>query len=254
MSYEFFINQAILVVQNTQLSAVDILVNNALYDYVLDINVSSVDSRMNSLFTTRTYIENSLAPNLYNATLAPDNVALTAVLNGASAKLYSNHSGVVGSTAAYGSIPTNLEKAGQRLLEIVATKIFGNPRTTAAIVNDTTFTSTNGVNRPVDQIAKGFYDSMSAMQNDFFNQYVASDRIQVDQKDNLNNGDFNFVQNFNMQCTHLDIPMFLNGQIVNEANQAIPGAFASLLAGPNVGGTSLVAGKYNIPILLRIHD
>jgi hypothetical protein len=254
MSYEFFINQAILVVQNTQLSAACVPLDNALYDYILDINVSSVDTLMNSLFTTRTYIENSLAPNLYNSTLAPDNVALTAVLHAASAKLYSNHSGVVGSTAAYGSIPTNLEKAGQRLLEIVATKIFGNPRTTAAIINDTTFTSTNGVNRPVDQIAQGFYNSMSAMQNDFFNQYVASDRIQGDQKDNLNNGDFNFVQKFNMQCTLLDVPMFLNGEIVNEANMAIPLAFAGLLAGPSVGGTSLVAGKYNIPILLRIHD
>lgn len=254
MSYNFFIDHTILIEQNTQLSAENINVNVNAYDYILDIDVASVSNTMNSLFTTRTYIENSLAPDLYNSVLAPNNEVLTAVLHATSASLYSELASVVGSSAAYNSIPGGLEKAGQRLLEVVATKIFGNPRTTAAITNDTIFTSTNGVNRPVDQIAKGFYNSMSAMQNDFFNQYVASDRIQVDQKDKVNNGDFNFVQNFNMQCTRLDIPMYLNGRIVNELNQAIPAAFAGLLAGPNVGGTSLVGGNYNIPILLRIHD
>jgi hypothetical protein len=141
---------------------------------------------------------------------------------------------------------------GQRLLEIVATKIFGNPLSVAAIVNDTTFTTSNGSTNPMDQITTGFFDSMNNKRNDFFNQYVANDRVQIDQQEQKT-GDFNTAYNFNLELTSIEVPMYLAGSVV-DAGGAIPTTFAALLNGPVVGGNQLVSGSYNVPLLFRFHD
>lgn len=251
--YNFFLNSPIIVNQDARLSAVNATNNDTMYDYILKINVSGVTS-MNSLFTNATYEQNPEDNRYFDSILNTNNAIVYQLLSNSRVSITSTNTSVT-STAHpnWNSFPSNLESMGQRLLEIVATKIFGNPLATAAIVNDQEFVSPN-VGFPHQTIMTGFAVSMNLMRNDFFNQYVVSDRIEYDQNNMLIHGDMNSPIPYNLQCTQLEVPMFLTGSLRDSGGNLIDTAFAALLSGPDVGGNRMVGGSYNVPLLFVIHD
>jgi len=280
MSYNFFINHIINIQQNTSLSAQNfpIVTNN--YDYILDINVQGINGTsllpfngnymantaltMNQLFATRTYTQSTTNSEQFNTVLQASNSVINSILVGSGAVNINSTNTAITSTSAYASFRTNAS-FGNRLLEIVATKIFGNPLTTAAIINDTAFTNytglVNGVGvNPTDTVTFGFYNTLSTYQNEFFSQYVASDRVETDQNEAYANngvhpGDSNTIFNYNLANSYIDVPLVLSGVAKDQTGANINGVFLQLMNGPTtVGGTLFAYGGYSIPLLLRLHD
>jgi hypothetical protein len=283
MSYNFFINHTIPIEQNTNLAAQNFPITTSSYDYILDINVQGINGSslepfngnysaetaltMNNLFVTRTYTQSTTNSEQYNTNLQANNSAISSILVGSGAVNIISTNTAINSTTAYASFRTNAS-FGNRLLEIVATKIFGNPLTTAAITNDTAFTNSTGLVsgagvNPTDTVTFGFYNTLNTYKNEFFNQYVASDRIQSDQNEayangpNVENkaGDYNTVFNYNLASSHIDVPLLLNGVAKDAGGNNISCAFLQLMNGPTtVGGSLFAYGSYSIPLLLRLHD
>ena len=280
MSYNFFINHTIPIEQNTSLAAQNFPITTNNYDYILDINVTGINGSsllpfngnysaetaltMNQLFATRTYTQSTTNSEQYNTNLEANNSAISSILVGSGAVNIISTNTAITSTSAYASFRTNAS-FGNRLLEIVATKIFGNPLTTAAIINDTAFTNSTGLVtgvgvNPTDTVTFGFYNTLNTYKNEFFNQYVASDRVETDQNEAYANngvhpGDYNTVFNYNLASSHIDVPLLLNGVAKDAGGANINGAFLQLMNGPTtVGGTLFAYGGYSIPLLLRLHD
>lgn len=280
MSYNFFINHTIPIEQNTSLAAQNFPITTNNYDYILDINVTGINGSsllpfngnysaetaltMNQLFATRTYTQSTTNSEQYNTNLEANNSAISSILVGSGAVNIISTNTAITSTSAYASFRTNAS-FGNRLLEIVATKIFGNPLTTAAIINDTAFTNSTGLVtgvgvNPTDTVTFGFYNTLNTYKNEFFNQYVASDRVETDQNEAYANngvhpGDYNTVFNYNLASSHIDVPLLLNGVAKDAGGANINGAFLQLMNGPTtVGGTLFAYGGYSIHLLLRLHD
>jgi hypothetical protein len=255
MSLDFFIDKSIEIAQNTTLTAVKIERNTNMYDYILDISIADAGhDTMNNLFNVRNYVQDQEKPNEYISILKVNNTVLNAVLMTPKVQVKTTRVDDVGLTSAW----TNWDKTasqslGQRLLEIVATKIFGNPLTTAAIVNDTDFTKQEG---PTATVTTGVHSALVSSNNDFFNLYVATDRIQQDQSNLGSNGDEIHDFLYNMNGLTLEFPMNLSGTLIDQktTNPVNTSAFAGLVAGPNMGGSTLSSGAYRVPILLRLRN
>jgi hypothetical protein len=251
MSLDFFINEQINVTQNTKLSPANIPSNTNEYDYILTINVreAGADS-LNALFTERNYKQDPDAPNNYISTLTLNNTLMNTVLMNNKVSISSTKTDVINGGPYTGWDKTAAQSVGKRFLEIVATKLFGNPLTTAAIVNDNDFTDSAG---PTNTVKTGIANSLVNKKNDFFNLYVATDRIQQDQANNAN-GDANTPFNYNMEGLTLEFNVTLSGTLVDANGNIVDSAFTNFLAGPNVGGNQLLSGQYNVPLLLRLTD
>ena len=254
---EFFLDSTIQVNQNTNLSATCSDATNAAYDYIFDVNVRDVSGKvLNDLFNTRHYRQDPDAPNDYVSTLVANSTLLNSMFQ--KVAISSTKAGIVSGVGinAYGSLNPDKQTMGSRFLEILATKIFGNPHTTAAIVNDTTITSATDPTAPTQTVVTGVNTSVGLMNNSFFTQYVATDRVEQDQAEleSQVDADANGNINFNMCGLIITIPMQLNGTVLNAMGNTIDSAFVNLLNGPNVGGNLMTGGLYNVPILLRLHD
>jgi hypothetical protein len=210
------------------------------YDYILEINTQSLtnSSDITTLFQTATFQQNafnsndvdislSISPSLINPHI---NSQIVSIIQGAS-------------TVNFGSFSGGDEKRlGDRLVEIVAHKIFGHAQARAAINND------NDFYRYDDNLWNHLSDTVStdSFARNLFNQYVALDRI-------TNVDDVNTPVLFNFDGLTLDFPLYLSGRII--LNNSLSQEERSILNnGPEVGGSGLDNGVYNIPILVKFKN
>lgn len=237
----FFVNEAIVITQDTAVYGETPVVDDTEYDYILDIDITS--TTLNDLFATRVFVQNSseqnnAGENIFDVTLALNNSYVESLLGGNNVDLSSAKTDVT-NKAAYSTIDSSVsQKMGLRLLEVMATKIFGHARARAAISNDTAFYLLKTA------VSEALHDAVSNKRNDIFNQYVQYDRIEQNPSNDVTvNGVFNF------QDTTLHIPMFLNGEMISSLS-----APTDLLNGPDVGGLQVINGLYNIPMLLKFNQ
>jgi hypothetical protein len=127
-------------------------------------------------------------------------------------------------------------KLGDRLLEIIALKIFGNAEARAAIVNDTEFTSDSELNT----IISSFTNSLSTDQNFIFSQYVALGRIS-------NTANELVSQNFNFDNMNIALPMYLQGSIPNTVSDTLKNGYVG------ASRSTIVNYNYNIPLMLVVN-
>jgi hypothetical protein len=195
--------------------------NPELFDY--NINVYTIGQKQ-SLFNTATYYYS-------NVNISPVfNIDLS--LNKISSFLSLNRSLTTNSNLSVNTngFETSWKPFGERLLEIIAMKIFAHPKARAAISNDTEFNDANLLSLKV-------YDAFNNHINEFGNYYMGIYDITE-----VNNN----VQSMNISNFNIIFPFYLNGITSKTQTQLFQN-------GPNVGGSLLVNGQYNIPLLLTFN-
>jgi hypothetical protein len=259
-STQLYINNPLFITQNANVYGASF--NEGTFDYVLRINLAGINSNMSYVFSNAKFAQNSTNIDAFDVNLTLDNSATFTDWE----SLFNNESIVTlsmgNSNKAFSTLQPNvLETIGDRLLEMVAHKLFGHGQARAAIKNDTEFYNHN--DDIWDHLATSVENNV--YRNDIFNQYVASGRYNVwnqtngvnDQNNLPNNGDndFNDVNRwvqFNFDGLTFDYPLYLDGNILTDASLTNDERNV-LQNGPDVGGTLLRNGVYNIPILVRFH-
>jgi hypothetical protein len=258
----FFVDHPFTITQDTYIYANNQCSVTNMYDYILNIDIgldATNYSTMNNLFDNRTFIQNTLNNQQYNVDLSINHDKMLSLLvNKDAVGIYSTQSSVA-LKPAYTTLNLNTkDKAGTRLLEIVATKIFGHAKARAAIANDDEF-YTNTATKILDQIVVGITDTVNTHKNEIFEQYVQSGRISEQIRslnlltglpENDDGGDLN-PELMNMVNANWEFPVYFTGKLVDQGTDNAD--LSQLNTGPDVGGNRLQNGKYNIPILLRFH-
>ena len=187
------------------------------FDYNITINTSG---QKQTLFNTATYNYPSISsPPVFNFNLSLTNI--NSFLSSNSSLTSRSNS----STIIYG-LESSLRPFGERLLEIVAIKIFGHPKARAAISNDNSFYNST-------QLSTKVFDALNNHRNELGNYYMGIYDIQPNSTPQTIN-----VNNFN-----IIFPFFLNGATQKSSINLFRN-------GPSVGGSLLRNGNYNIPLLL----
>ena len=209
------------------------------YDYILDINLALLSnfSTMNSFFNTRSYTIN-LSGNSVN--LEVNKVLINSVL---SYDYYKGRQpGVINfdvNSLNYATLSPINSKFGFRMLEIIATKIFGNPQDLVLIENGIKLYQT-GDNSIISQIGDNIQNNFNNtdVQNTVLNIYKNSNSFII----SPGTWDFNFVNSaWQFPLFYTDTLNFEDGTTTNNFN------------GPNQGGSCFVNGYINIPILLKFY-
>lgn len=248
----FFVNNPFTVTQNAMIYTQNVNTNEAIYDYILSINILAASlTTMNSLFNNRTYIQSSANQNTPGENNVDINLSINVdLLNnlfyGSNAINISSAMINVANTDAYLTLKSGDYLLGLRFLEIVATKIFGHARARAAIANDTEYylpySTSNSI---IQQIIDGMNNSLVTRKSDIFNVYVNYDRIE-----NNPNNDVDQPVNFNFDNTNWEFPLYFISSINSTSNNT---NLDYVNNGPYVGGNVLTNGIMNVPILLRFH-
>ena len=220
--------------------------NNALYDYIITINLQSGGNvAMNSLFLNRGYPSlmfylnngkvtvntastnsNSALLNLvYNQTL------IRSIFNTNAAFTTSLNNNII-NTYAYNTIDNTQGKTlSFRLLEIIAMKIFGNAKAQAAIYNQTDFSSTS--------LSTTITSNMALLlTNNIWKNYVEYTWANLNRTSGATS-----AGNLNFNNTSWDFPIYFKSNLFSSTSL--------INNGPNVGGNILQNGSMNIPIILR---
>jgi len=247
MSYNttLFINSPLSINQNS--SVYGKYINEGNYDYTFLINVSCFNSNITGIFSNASFIQNSVNIENYDV-----NLVLQDHFNFVNwDTLFKNQNIITvqmgDSINSFASLnPSENEKLGDRLLEIVAHKIFGHGQARAAIKNDDQF---YGYDITLwDHLAQSI--SSDVFKNDIFKQYVGMGRYNA-----FNINDYNDIDkyiNFNFADLTFDFPLYVTGQIMLDSSLTNK-QIQNLSNGPNVGGTILTNGQYNIPVLVKFH-
>jgi hypothetical protein len=217
------------------------------YDYILNVDAGIANwTTMNQLFSQRSFeqftvVINNIMENQYNINLALNTDGVSNLLQSTNAvEIYSQNMGVTNSRA-YSTLYVGKSLLGHRFLEILATKIFGHSKARAAIANDSAFYQ-NSADSIIQQIAHGINNSIQIKQNDIFNSYVETGRL---------NNDGNRYQTFNFDNSTWEFPMVLTANLMNMGPNS---NLTTINNGPtSVGGNLLVNGQYGVPILLKFH-
>jgi len=221
---------------------------------IIQVKLSLV---LNDMFKTFTYIQNPTNSNQISVTIQPD---VNTFRN-----IFSNYTGIYSlnsSVLNYNSVYTSLNQApgiiGQKLLEVLATKIFGNPATTAAIINDKDYNTTNGtLSRVSGNIMNGIVNVLYTEGANLFNQYAGSSIYMTDGYGIAPGyGDSANPFSFNLTDAAISVPLNLIGNLTTADGMAGKGtnnALSLIYNGVNTGGTTIVNGVYNIPFLLKFH-
>jgi hypothetical protein len=235
----FYKSSTIDLEQNAKVFDSPLPTDSDKYEFVINVSVSG-----NSLFSSRSYVENANDRNQVNidlalnmtyinerfadATLLPvsDNY-LVDPTNPPAGKYYGSQVSMIGT--ASGS-PTSL---ANRFLEIAAIKIFGSAHATAAIRNDSEFRDVNSADKLTRTVLTGINDRGPNGQT-IFNEYVKDGRYLPAQEDDETTRYFNFAG------TVWHFPLSLNGTILDSGDLPI-----------NFG--TKYGGLYNekFPVLLR---
>lgn len=252
MADNFFVNSPFTVTQNASLYAQTSVTNDTDYDYILSININADSwASMNALFNMRNFVQNSAVQNTsgensYDVNLSANLSALNSLLHSTNAVEISSTKTQVSGNSAYSTLTAGQKLLGLRFLEVVATKVFGHAKARAAIANDSDFyRPLANAGSLINQIATGMNTALGTKKNDIFNAYVAYDRVQ----DN-NTNDVDVPASFNFENTNWEFPIYFESQIQDIGADASMG---ELNNGPNVGGNILTNGSMNVPILLRFH-
>jgi hypothetical protein len=195
--------------------------NPQLFDY--NINIYTVGQKQ-SLFNTATYnYSNANIPPVFNIEL---NLNQLSTFLSSSRSITSASNSLINTNA----FETSMRPFGERLLEIVAVKIFGHPKTRAAISNDNSFYNTT-------QISTQIYNTFNNHRNELGNYFMGLyDITQVN----------NNAQLINVSNLNIIFPFFFRGTTQKNTTNLFRN-------GPNVGGSLLVNGNYNIPLLLTFN-
>jgi hypothetical protein len=195
--------------------------NPQLFDY--NINIYTVGQKQ-ALFNTATYnYSNANIPPVFNIEL--NLTQLSTFLSDSRSITSASNSSI--NTNAF---ETSMRPFGERLLEIIAVKIFGHPKTRAAISNDNSFYNTT-------QISTEIYNTFNNHRNELGNYFMGLyDITQVN----------NNAQLINVSNLNIIFPFFFKGTTQKNAINLFRN-------GPNVGGSLLVNGNYNIPLLLTFN-
>jgi hypothetical protein len=226
------------------------------FDYTFRINVSglvgsSATNGITSIFSNASFKQNATNIENYdvNLTLADhtsfasweslfNNVSTTTIVQ----CLSSTNFGTFNASTK--------SKIGDRLLEVVAHKLFGHAQAHAAIKNDTSFYNHDA----------SIWDHLSTsvateeFRHDIFNQYVKLGRYNTNNPSGAGvNGDDKATDvKFNFADITIDFPLQLNGTMLFD--ESLTDADKTLLkTGPEVGGSKLTDGNYDVPILIRFH-
>jgi hypothetical protein len=236
----FFINSYFDISRNTNVN-----IDNFGFDYILNLDLSLYPPfvGMNNFFTIYNYtINQDLTIETINLTLNKD---LVKILLTYDFNKYSKN-GIIKFDPANVNVYTNSNfnklikepcKFGYRILEIIATKVFGNSEDFVLIDNGIDFYKSTGnclINQVIDDIANLFNDT--TVLNNIMNTYKNNSSF-VNVPGTYNFQFYNSIWEFPM--FYSDIVAFIDGESTNEFN------------GPNMGGTEVDNGSYNIPILLR---
>jgi hypothetical protein len=252
--YNLFINNSLVINQNTNPYGNFIIEGTYDYTFIINLSSTSVNNDITRIFNNASFIQSSVNADLYNVNLAIDrsdtyNLWSTTINNVNLVTV-----GIGNSNVAFGTLnPNNIERIGDRLLEVVAHKLFGHGQARAAISNDLEFYTHDAT--IWDHLSNSLGNNTFA--NSIFNQYVASNRY-AEEANRLsnNNSTANDVTNwvnFNFFGFTFDYPLNLYGNVIYDPSIP-PNELALLKNGPSVGNvnsTSLVDGVYNIPILVR---
>jgi hypothetical protein len=257
----FFVNEMFTVNQNAFFYAENNAATTNEYDYIFDVNISAVVadsltglSTMNDLFNVRHFKQNRADQNTTNENRADVDIeinfdSLNNLLHTANAVAISSTRTDVVTTYAniYGTLSPGENRLGLRFLEVVATKVFGHAKARAAIANDTDFyRPLSSAGSMIEQIAYGMDNAVINFRNTIFNMYVAYDRIQLN-----NENDVDQVVNFNFENTIFEFPIKFRSFIQDDGSD---NANMSLVNnGPIVGGAQLQYGLMEVPILVRFH-
>lgn len=238
-----FLNNPLTINQNTNIYSY--YPNEGSYDYIFSINLDSFAPDITTIFNNASFIQNSDNIENYDINIVLDKSNLFNNWNNVfmNQNLITVDMGL--SNIAFSTLnPAIQERFGDRLLEVVAHKIFGHGQSHAAINNDYEFYTHDG------ELWNHFSNTvaMSNMRNDIFNQYIALGRY----GDMANNDKYNWV-NFNFKDLTFDFPMYLVGNLLTDPT--LTNDERNMLNnGPNVGGSSLVNGEYNVPILIHFYS
>jgi hypothetical protein len=247
-----FINNPLLITRDTNVYGN--YINQDTYDYTFLIDLTSTNgsSDITKIFTNASFRQNSNNSDLYNIKLVINQASIhnlwTNINNKTLVTVLQGQSNI-----AFGTLkPTVSERIGDRLLEIVAHKLFGHGQARAAISNDLEFYTHDAT--MWDHLSNSLANDNFA--HDIFNQYVASNRY-AEEATRLGNSinsasasDVDNWVNFNFSGFTFDYPLYVNG-VIKYDNSIQASDLALLKNGPNVGGTKLVNGAYNIPVLVK---
>jgi hypothetical protein len=244
---QLFINNPLVLNQDTNVYGS--FINEGTYDYTFVINVANFASNITTMFANASYIQNSVNIDNYDV-----NITLNSDANFLNWNAVFNNQPIVSinmgnSNIAFPTLePTAHQTIGDRLLEVVAHKLFGHGQAHAAISNDSEYYTHDATvwNHLVNSV------SMNNFRNDIFNQYVATDRYEhhAVQNNGTDGNDVDNWTNFNFNGMTFDYPLFLTGNMITDPS--LTNVELDLITnGPNIGGTLLVNGEYNIPILIR---
>ena len=187
------------------------------FDYNITINTSG---QKQTLFNTATYNYPSIStPPVFNFNLSLTNINSFLSSN-------SSFTSKSNSSTITNGLESSLRPFGERLLEIVAIKIFGHPKARAAISNDNSFYN-------ITQLSTKVFDALNNHRNELGNYYMGIYDIQPNST----------LQTINVNNFNIIFPFFLNGATQKSSINLFRN-------GPNVGGSLLRNGNYNIPLLL----
>lgn len=232
-----FINNP-LYTQNTNIGYIPS--TNYSYDYVITINLASlpgVNGDITHIFKSSSFTQNTLNIETYNTNMniLPSNNLNNFIFNWTDINqqmLMKIHPG--NSIVGFGTFPIENNKMGDRILEILAHKLFGNAQSNDAIDNSSEFYTHDY--KIWDHLSESI--SNNQIQNDIMNQYISLGRIS------------NSNSNFNFDGLSFDYLLQIDGSLL--LNNSIPSNIASIFNnGPDLGGTRLVNGQYEIPILMK---
>ncbi len=260
-STQLFINAPFTIQQNANAIGT-YLEAGTNYDYIFRVNVASLCSgNMSLLFNNAAFSQNTADLENVNINIVLDNSTTFADWGTG----FNNQNlvtvNVAQSLIAFQTLqPDTYERFGDRLLEIVAHKLFGHGQARAAISNDYEFYAHDS--KVWDNLSNAVLNDN--FRHDIFNQYVALGRYTNEANSNAetspnNQNDVNNMNGgdkwvpFNFNGLTFDFPMFLAGNMLTDAS--LTTSERELLQnGPNVGGTKLVNGSYNIPVLVKFHQ
>lgn len=242
-SNAMFLNNPLTINQNTNIYGC--YPNEGSYDYIFSINLDSFAPDITTIFTNAAFIQNSVNIENYDINIVLDKSNVFNNWNNVfmNQNLITVDMGL--SNIAFSTLnPAIQERFGDRLLEVVAHKIFGHGQSHAAINNDYEFYTHDG------ELWNHFSNTvaMSDMRNDIFNQYIALGRYTT----TANNDKYNWI-NFDFSGLTFDFPMYLVGNLLTDPS--LTNDERNILNnGPTVGGSSLVNGQYNVPILIHFYS
>jgi hypothetical protein len=221
--------------------------SNFNFDYILNIDLSLYPDfmTMDDFFKTATYVLDS-SGELQSMNL---NINQDFIISLLSYDYYKGRQkGIITYDLANVLVYTNPDyktlsdvpsKFGYRMLEIIATKIFGNAQDNVLVENGINFYKT-GENSLISQIVTDMdkdFDNTNVL-NDIFNIYKQSNSYENQPGEH----------NFSFYNSIWEFPIFYTDNLV-----FIDGSGTSNFDGPNTGGNEIDNGRYNIPILLRFY-